>query len=89
MNTATYARALGRRGGLARAARLSSLEKKQIASLGGHARLRSLRAGERIEANLRYAAAVDGLRAQPAPVKRMKAFAGPLPGIYRACVDRA
>ena len=78
------ARALGRKGGRARAQRLSVAEKKRIASLGGKARLRSLQAARRIADNFRYAAAVDGLRGQPAAVRRLKSFAGPLPGIYPA-----
>jgi hypothetical protein len=32
--------------------------------------------------NLRYAAAVGDLQGRRKPVQRLKAFAGPLPGIY-------
>ena len=82
MTVHEMARALGRRGGRTRAQRLSAGRKKQIASLGGMARARSLDAARRIEANLRYAATVELLRG-PLPVVRMKRFGGPLPGIYR------
>jgi hypothetical protein len=84
MNATEMARALGRKGGRARSQRLSAAEKKRIASLGGKARLQSLQAARRIADNFRYAAVVDGLRGQPAAVRRLSAFAGPLPGIYPA-----
>ena len=84
MNATEMARALGRKGGRARSQRLSVAEKKRIASLGGKARLQSLQAARRIADNFRYAAVVDGLRGQPAAVRRLSAFAGPLPGIYPA-----
>ena len=77
------ARTLGRRGGRMRAQRLSGGRKKEIASLGGAARARSLEAARRIEANLRYAATVVLLRGPVRPVVRMKRFSGRLPGIYR------
>jgi hypothetical protein len=48
--------------------------------MGGKARLLSLQAAERIASNLRFAAAVDELRGRPT-VRRLNAFAGPLPGI--------
>ena len=84
MNASEMARALGRRGGRARANRLSGADKKRIASLGGKARLRSLRSARRIVDNLRYAAVLDALRGHFAAVRRLSAFAGTLPGIYRA-----
>ena len=80
MNPSTAARALGRRGGLARAARLSSAEKKEIAALGGRARSLSFHAEHRIRENFRYLDAVDALRRRPGTVTRMQTFAGPLPG---------
>ena len=83
MNAHEMARALGRRGGRMRAQRLSAGRRKQIASLGGLARARSLEAARRIEANLRYAATVELLRGSVRRVVRMKRFGGPLPGIYR------
>lgn len=60
------------------------MEKKRIASLGGQARLRSLRATRRIVENLRYAAAAAELRGQSTSVRREPHFAGRLPGIYPA-----
>jgi hypothetical protein len=83
MNASEMARALGRRGGQARGKRLSAAEKKRIASMGGNARLQSLRAARRIADNLRYAAVVGNLRGQPTTVRRLRTFAGPLPGIYQ------
>jgi hypothetical protein len=82
MTLARAARALGRRGGLARRERLPAAERKRIAALGGEARLRSIRITRRMAANFRYAAAAAELRGTPARVKRLRAFAGPLPGIY-------
>jgi hypothetical protein len=81
MNTSGMARALGRKGGRARGLRLSVSEKKRIASLGGHARRRSLQAARRIADNLRYAAVLGELGRQPT-VTRQRDFAGPLPGMY-------
>jgi hypothetical protein len=83
MSLRKFARALGRRGGLARRERLSATERRRIASLGGEARLRSMRASQRIVENFRYAAASAELRGTPARVKSLRRFAGPLPGIYR------
>lgn len=75
------ARALGRRGGLSRARRLSASERTRIASMGGRARRESLQAARRIADNFRYLAAVIELH--PAPrVKRLRQFRGRLPGIY-------
>ncbi len=81
MNPSAAARALGRKGGVARAERLSTAEKKQIARLGAAARIQSLQAARRIIHNGRYAAAVDALRGRPV-VRRVSAFAGPLPDIH-------
>jgi len=41
-------------------------------------------AARRIAANFRYVAAVNELRRRRVAVRRLKAFAGPLPGIYRS-----
>ncbi len=84
MNASQMARRLGRRGGRARGKRLSAVEKKRIASLGGKARRESLQAARRITDNFRYAAVLGELRGQSTPVRRLSAFAGPLPGIYPA-----
>jgi hypothetical protein len=84
MNASEAARALGRKGGRARGERLSAAERKRIASLGGKARLQSLRAAGRIADNFRYAAALGALGGRPTPVRRLTTFAGRLPGIYPA-----
>jgi len=75
------ARALGRRGGRARAARLSPAERTRIARLGAEARRASYDAARRIASNFGYAATIAELRGRP-PVARMRNFTGPLPGIY-------
>jgi len=82
MDTREMARALGRRGGRARARRLSAEARRNIASLGGQARRRSLVAARRIADNLRYAAAVQELRGGSPEILRMTTFGGPLPGLY-------
>jgi hypothetical protein len=82
MNLSEMARALGRRGGLARSSRLTAADKTRIASQGGQGRARSLQAARRIVENLRYAAAVEDLRGRPTPVRRVETCSGPLPGIY-------
>jgi len=89
MNASEMARALGRRGGRARSKRLSAAEKKRIASLGGKARFQSIQATRRIVDNLRYAAVVSDLRRKPTNVRRLRAFGGPLPGIYPAGLSNA
>ena len=81
MKVAEVAKLLGRRGGRARAARLSSAAKRSIASLGGKARLESLEAERRILRNLRYAALVGELRGRRPP-KRVSRCTNRLPGIY-------
>jgi hypothetical protein len=73
---------MGRRGGRARALRLSAERRRQIASLGGRARHRSMQAARRIVDNLRYAAAVLELRGGAPRVVRMKTFSRRLPGLY-------
>jgi len=82
MNVHQMARALGRRGGRKRAQRLSTGRRKQIASLGGSARARSLQAARRLEDNFRYAAAMEALRAAARPRSRRQHHDGRLPGIY-------
>jgi hypothetical protein len=81
MKLSDMARALGRRGGRARARRLAAPDRQRIASLGGQARARSFQAARRVRDNFRYLEAVDDLRPR-AVVRRSSAFAGPLPGIY-------
>jgi hypothetical protein len=86
MNPQNAAKALGRRGGQARARRLSTIEKKRIASLGGAARRESLQAAQRVADNFRYVNAMRDLQGQGsrAIVARLSKFDGPLPGIYVA-----
>src|SRR5688572_15249737 len=81
MDTSAAARALGRLGGRARAARLSVDRRKAIAALGGQARSLSFHAARRIAENFRYLDAVDALRPRPSPVTRMRSFSGTLPGV--------
>jgi hypothetical protein len=52
--------------------------------MGGKARRQSIQATRRIVDNLRYVAAVESLAGRRRSVRRLKAFAGPLPGIYPA-----
>jgi len=75
------ARALGRRGGRARARNLTADDRRRIAALGGAARRRSLELARRHQDNFIYAAIV--LELQPPPrVERIRNFDGPLPGLY-------
>jgi hypothetical protein len=81
MNTRDMARALGRRGGRARARTLTADQRRRIAVLGGAARRRSLELARRHRDNFMYLAAV--LELQPPPrVERTRTFNGPLPGLY-------
>ena len=73
---------MGRRGGQARAQRLTAERRRQIASLGGQARHRSLLVARRIDENFRFAAAVLELRGTSPKVLRAEAFDGRLPGLY-------
>jgi hypothetical protein len=82
METRDMARAMGSRGGRARAIRLSPEERQRIASLGGIARHRSLQVAQRIADNFRYVADILDLQGSSLKVVRMKAFTGRLPGIY-------
>ena len=78
------ARAMGRRGGRARASRLSPERRREIASLGGQARQRSLLAVRRLVENLLYAVAVEELHGETREVLRMKTFNGRLPGLRQS-----
>jgi hypothetical protein len=78
MNASHIAKILGRKGGRARARRLSAPERARIASQGGIARAESLRAARRILDNLRYVEAVLQLRPST-PVARVHICPGPLP----------
>jgi hypothetical protein len=81
MSISDIARALGSRGGKARAKRLAPAEKQRIAALGGRARALSIHAERRVAENFRYAEAVTALQARP-KVRRLRTFAGPLPGFH-------
>lgn len=61
MNRRALARVLGRRGGQARAKRLSADVRKKIASMGGHARAQSLKASRYVADNFRYLKAMREL----------------------------
>jgi hypothetical protein len=88
MNSSEMARALGKKGGKARAVRLSAAERARIAALGGHARLISLHAARRVAENFRYVAVLDALQPRTKAV-RLRNFAGRLPGIYASKVKAA
>jgi hypothetical protein len=77
------ARALGRRGGLARARRLPGTRRAEIARQGGQARAESRRAAEAIRRNFDYLDAIDRLRPAP-PVRPKHTATRRLPGIYGA-----
>jgi hypothetical protein len=81
MGISGIARALGSKGGKARAKRLAPADRRRIAALGGRARALSIHAERRVAENFRYAAAVAALQPRP-KVRRLRNFAGPLPGIY-------
>ena len=82
MNTTrAIAKALGRRGGQARARRLSAEERRRIAALGGAARRASFEIARRISDNFAYLTAVQTLRRHRSPT-RLSTFKGPLPGLY-------
>jgi hypothetical protein len=82
MDVRRIASVLGQRGGRARARRLSAVERRHIASLGGQARRRSREIAQRVADNFRYAAAVIELRGRPQEVTPLRTFDGRLPGIY-------
>lgn len=82
MTVSDFAAVLGRRGGRARAARLPSDRKRQIAAAGAEARRKSLEAARRIAVNFSYVAAVEALRGSPPRVRRVTTCRHRLPGIY-------
>lgn len=75
------AKALGRRGGLRRAQRLSSRRRVEIARLGARARSDSLRLAQTIRTNFAYVTAIDQLRPPPT-VRSQSACRTRLPGVY-------
>ena len=77
------ARRLGKRGGLARARRLSAERRREIASQGGAAKRESLAVARRLADNFVYAAMMESLRGGPAAVERLSECDGPLPGLRK------
>jgi hypothetical protein len=82
MNPSELAAALGRRGGRARAARLSPARRRQIAAAGAAARRQSLEAARRLAENFSYAEAVEALRGATPVVRRVATCRTQLPGLY-------
>jgi hypothetical protein len=81
MQISDMARALGRRGGLSRARRLSSRRRADIARAGACARGESLRLARAIRTNFDYVEAIRELHPLP-PVHSESMCSGKLPGIY-------
>jgi len=77
-NKMSIAQILGRRGGKARACKLSPVERRKIALLGARARMSSIEASKRIESNFRYLNTIHQLRGIP-KVIRVKTCHYPLP----------
>lgn len=81
MDISKIAKELGRRGGLKRAARLSSEERKNIATKGGMARSESFALARRIDVNFRYVEAMHEL-SPPVRVKSLKSCRHKLPSVH-------
>jgi hypothetical protein len=81
MDFSGIARALGRRGGLSRARRLSGRRRADIARMGAAARSESFRLAEAIRTNFDYVSAIDRLR-PPEQVRSEPTCNRRLPGIY-------
>lgn len=81
MGPLEIAAALGRRGGRARAARLSKERMREIAAQGAAARRASLEAARSIASNFRYLDVVRQLAPERPAVRRVSTFRGPLPGL--------
>ncbi|GEM_PF-1601291 len=82
MSLSALAKKLGKRGGLARAKKLSTKRRKEIASLGGRTKALSAKAVQRIEDNLIYLNTLQGMIKTPR-IKSMSYLPRkPLPGIY-------
>jgi len=62
MDASEIAQVLGRRGGIARARRLSRHQRREIASQGGRARALSYHAERRVRENFRALEAIGALR---------------------------
>lgn len=87
MELAEIARALGRRGGLSRARRLSKQRLEDIARTGAAARGESLRLARAIRTNFDYLRAIHELH-PPAVVRSEPKCRRRLPGIYVAETER-
>jgi hypothetical protein len=87
MELAEIARALGRRGGLSRARRLSKQRLEDIARSGARARGESIRLARAIRANFDYLRAIHELN-PPAVVRSESTCRRKLPGIYVAETER-
>jgi hypothetical protein len=83
MQISEMARALGRRGGLSRARRLSQGRLAEIARMGATARGESLRVAEAIRNNFDYVRAIERLHA-PRQVRSELTCSRKLPGFYGA-----
>lgn len=83
MTISALAAALGRRGGLARAANLSADRKAQIAATGAAARRQSLEAARRITANFHFLELVRAFAPEPPKVRRVSHPRGPLPDLSK------
>jgi hypothetical protein len=81
MHISEMARALGSRGGLSRARRLSSRRRADIARAGASAREESLRLARAIRTNFDYVDAIRELH-PPGAVRSEARGRGRLPGIY-------
>lgn len=81
MQISEMARALGSRGGLSRARRLSSGRRADIAREGARARGESLRLARAILTNFDYVQAIRELHPR-GPVRSEARGSGRLPGIY-------
>jgi hypothetical protein len=87
MELAEIARALGRRGGLNRARRLSKQRLVDIARAGATARTESFRLARAIQTNFDYVRAIHELH-PPAIVRSETMCRRRLPGIYVAETQR-
>jgi hypothetical protein len=83
MDARTIAKLLGRRGGKARAKRLSDADRKRIAAMGGRARGISVQAERRILQTLAYAASAKLLQGGSPAVRRLKRCHRPLPRLAK------
>lgn len=81
MTTSELAAELGRRGGRARAARLSPERRRQIAATGASARRQSLEAARRITANFHFLELVRAFAPEPPKVTRISHARAPLPDL--------